>query len=583
MVSAQALGIGVAAILQIAGAGDRKIAAAVSICLPKSPVPIIMEEAVSCPPLRSTSRKLSPATPAWFLTLMVRRLSFQSLEPRRALAAMPVGDAFAINDHAAGIQQLSAESEAVAALPDGGYVVAFEGRGHGDLHGIYVRRFDDEGMALDDGEAVLVNATFNGAQYSPSVASFTDGSFVVVWAGRGMGDRYGIFAQWFDENAEKTGDETRINETVGGHQWDPRVAIDTNGRTIVTWHGVGDGDLSGVYVRIFANEADDFDPVTGEVLVHANTNREQAQTDVVTDGAGGFLVTWSSQHVAGSAWSLRVRQFGSDGMPDSTEMAVQEVTTARQTGSSIVRLVTGEYIVAWTDRSGDGDDWDVLARRLNANGQPTGDAFQLNQSDTGQVRDVKLMATPTGGLLAVWATIAGDGSGSQIVAREFDALGGAVDDQFAVHANTAGDQTHASIAGSGGRAVVVWSGSGAGDLGGVFGQPLMVDTTGGVNVAPIIQAIGTQTARRAVPFTLTVMAVDPNGDTLTFELDPSITPASAMITKTSATTAQITWTPTTSDLPSRMFRVVVRDSGNPQLQDTQDFLVNVQQSAGSLS
>jgi hypothetical protein len=86
-----------------------------------------------------------------------------------------------------------------------------------------------------------------------------------------------------------------------------------------------------------------------------------------------------------------------------------------------------------------------------------------------------------------------------------------------------------------------------------------------------------------VEFVLPISAIDPNGDTvLTFTLDPSVSPNDAVIIRTGDTTAEIRWTPGTSDLPSRMFRVIVTDDGAPGLTDMQDFVVNVSQSAGSL-
>lgn len=520
---------------------------------------------------------------------VVRRFSFQALEPRRVLSATPIGDGLVVNDFTLGEQQLTAEAEAVATLSDGTIVVAFEGRGVGDLHGIYLRRFEADGTPVENAEtAELVNTTFNGEQFSPSVAAFDDGSFVVVWAGRGVGDRYGVFAQWYDANGQKEGTETRINETVGGRQMDPHVATDADGRTIVTWHGVGDGDVDGVFVRIFDNSAANFAPVTAEIRANGTTEDQQAFSDVATDAEGGFLVTWSSRHVDGSAAVVTARRFDEDGTATGAETLVNQVMGANQMHASVAALATGDFVVAWSDRSGGSGEWDVMARRLDADGQPVGDALVLNQTDAGQQLDVQIAATATGGFLAVWNSNTGDGSGSQIAARQFDAAGGPLDDQSLVsHSGGGADFGGAhfpSVSVRDEQATIVWAHGRGNGADGVFGQRVEVDTTVGLNLAPIIESIDTQQARRGVEFVLAVTARDINSDdVLSFALDPTASPANATITQTSATTAEIRWTPGTADLPSRTFRLIVTDDGDPALSGTESFQVNVAPSAGMLS
>ncbi len=103
----------------------------------------------------------------------------------------------------------------------------------------------------------------------------------------------------------------------------------------------------------------------------------------------------------------------------------------------------------------------------------------------------------------------------------------------------------------------------------------------GINDPPNLEEIADQTAELDTLFQLTVTATDPDGDDLTFQLDPggvgANIPASATITKTSATTAVIEWTPTASDGAGPFtFIVIVTDDATLALADSETFTVTLQ-------
>ncbi|MFV2068616.1 MAG: hypothetical protein ACC645_16725 [Pirellulales bacterium] len=206
---------------------------------------------------------------------MARYLLYEQLEARCLMAATQVGGEILVNEQAYGRQLLEAGTEAIGVFDDGGFVAAFSGRGPTDRAGVYVRRFQDDGTPL--GSATLVNSTTAGDQSSPTVATFRDGSFVVAWAGRGRGDRHGVFAQWFNLAGDKIGSETRVNTTVGGWQLDPQVASTPSGQTMIAWHGTGDGDLAGVFSRSFAS---DRSPLGSERRVNSTTADQQANPSI---------------------------------------------------------------------------------------------------------------------------------------------------------------------------------------------------------------------------------------------------------------------------------------------------------------
>src|SRR5262245_2930483 len=111
-----------------------------------------------------------------------RALGFEELEPRQMLAADPIGNEFLVNSFVSGTQRLWDESSAIAERPDGGFTVVFSGKGTGDSAGIYLRGFDTSGNPLAG--QTRVNATTDGEQVTPSIATNSSGNFIVVWSGK---------------------------------------------------------------------------------------------------------------------------------------------------------------------------------------------------------------------------------------------------------------------------------------------------------------------------------------------------------------------------------------------------------------
>jgi len=109
------------------------------------------------------------------------------------------------------------------ALADGGFVSVWASwRQDGSKFGVYAQRFNSENEKI--GDEFLINSTTLGSQENVSVSQLKDGGFIAVWQDdRKDGDGYGIFAQRFDANTAKVGNEFQVNTTITGAQLAPRV------------------------------------------------------------------------------------------------------------------------------------------------------------------------------------------------------------------------------------------------------------------------------------------------------------------------------------------------------------------------
>ncbi|WP_442485021.1 peptidylprolyl isomerase [Aeoliella sp. SH292] len=505
-----------------------------------------------------------------------RQLQCQSLEARWMMAVDSFGDEALVNDLVARTQS-TGDAQTAVAISELGRVVVFSGNGPGDQDGVFVKRYDADGDEV--GSAVRVNTTFAGLQHSASVAMDDDGSFVVVWAGRGVGDKQGVFFQRFSAAGAKVGSETLVNTTVAGKQLDPVIAMNADGAFAIGWSGQSTSDASGVYLQRFTAAGV---KAGSEVLVNTTTANHQHGLAMVYDSAGNLVTAWSSLKQDGSDWGVYGQRFSSTGARLGNQFAWNTTTTNSQTNVSLAAGPDGEVVAAWQSRAQDGSGWGVYARRLSSNGTTFGNEVRLNDTTAGQQFDPKIGIAEDGTWLATWTTGTTNGAGWEVRARTFTNAGAPESASFAINQDLAGansgHQQHASLAMIDDKAIIVWSGAGQGDRRGVFLQEFDVDLIDdGPQAAPNLAAIPNGNVEVGQQIQISITATDANSrDELTFQLDPDNSPAGATIEKTGERTAIIRWIPTAAfENQTVNFRVLVIDDGEPPLVDSEEFTVTV--------
>jgi len=153
------------------------------------------------------------------------------------------------------------------------------------------RLYGSNGVAT--GKEFLVDTdNTNNPCANPIVAAAADGSFMIAWGERDMANpnnSWDIYARSFTNASGGT--VVRVNSTLYGDQYAPRISA-IGGDYMIVWTSLGqDGSLEGVFGQ-FVHKDGSF--VGGEFQVNTTTVSSQMQPVVASDGSQQFLAIWTS-------------------------------------------------------------------------------------------------------------------------------------------------------------------------------------------------------------------------------------------------------------------------------------------------
>ncbi|MCE9604990.1 MAG: DUF4347 domain-containing protein, partial [Planctomycetia bacterium] len=417
----------------------------------------------------------------------VRALDCMQFEDRTLFSATPMAAEVLVNTDTTGVQQTHVEAQqSVAADASGNFVVAWTSNGQdGSGAGVYAQRFDTTGNKV--GGEIQVNSTTANDQLHASVAADSSGNFVVVWESLLQdGAGYGIFAQRFDASGNTVGGEFQVNTTTFSDQRSPSAAMDGAGNFVITWSSFGqDGSGYGVYgQRYDASGA----AQGSEFQIGTATTGDQDYSSATFTGTGDFIVTWTGQDA--DATGIFAQRFNSSGVAQGSEFQVNATTTDAQIYSSVAADSAGNFVIAWASNLQDGGGFGIFAQRFNSAGIAQGSEFQVNVATTGDQSAPRVAMAANGAFVVSWTSSGQDAAGTDgVYFRQYDSAGVAQTNETLANSTTSGNQRFSSVAmQSNDSFVVVWSGSGSGDTQGVFAQ-LYVD---GTNLAPVNTVPGAQ-------------------------------------------------------------------------------------------
>ena len=332
---------------------------------------------------------------------------------RYGSAGQALGDEFPINQYTTASQT----DPTISHGADGSFVIAWNSDGQdGSGHGVYARRYDSAGQAL--GEEFRVNQYTSGEQLFPTISHGTDGSFAIVWTSEGQdGSQYGVYARRYDSAGQALDDEFLVNQETSSFQWYPTLSHGADGSFVIAWESYGqDGSGDGVYARRYDSAGQ---ALGDEFLVNQYTFGGQEDPAISHGADGSFVIAWKSDGQDGDDYGVYARRYDSAGQALGSEFQVNQYTSDWRWFPSISHGADGSFAVAWESDGQDGDDYGVYARRYSSAGQALGDEFQVNQYTSSDQRYPAISHGADGGLVIAWASDGQDGDGWGVYARRY--------------------------------------------------------------------------------------------------------------------------------------------------------------------
>ncbi|NJM30861.1 MAG: hypothetical protein HC855_12855, partial [Rhizobiales bacterium] len=353
------------------------------------------------------------------------------------------------------------DQSAVAALADGGFVIAWRDDGLADSI-IRWQRFNAFGARIDgerdDG------ASFGGDQSAPAVVQLFDGS---LW----------ITQQDFDAPANSDIEGSTYSLATGGRILFRQPIVTANNEQsarVATLGGQGSvavwTDLTSTTGDIFmhgvtAAGVNSFGTVAAGVIVNTNAGSlaaAQFAPDVAASNDGQrFVVVWQDDGL--TSGDIRARVFDFSGGQITAEFGVNVFTSSSQQAPAVAWISPTKFVTAWHSfdpTSGDGSSTAIKYVIRNMDGTAQGAERLANSSTHDTQINPVICALNDGGFAIAWAdnSLNGPDSDQAIRLQVFDGAGEKRGAEIVVNTTTNSSQIEPSLTTlADGRIVVSWT------------------------------------------------------------------------------------------------------------------------------
>jgi hypothetical protein len=331
----------------------------------------------------------------------------------------------------------------VAVEADGDFVVVWtDAIKDAGGKGIFALRFNSAGAIL--AIEFRVNTYTPNAQHRATVASESNGDFVVVWQSNGQSQPpnfYTIFGQRFTSAGTSVGVEFQVNSSTAFYSLFPKIASDEDGDFVVVWESRLADPNTAVFARRFNSSGS---ALGGEFRVNTYTLQKQGNPTVASDAEGDFVVAWESfGQIPSGGYDVIAKRFDSAGGVLAVEFQVNSYTSNNQYVPAIAAEADGDFTVAWQSNLQDGPvagSIGVFARRFNSSGVGQAIEFMVNTYTTGSQKKPQIGGDDNGDFVVSWESLGQDGSVEGTFARRVSAAGAAFGPEFLVNTHTVDDQ-----------------------------------------------------------------------------------------------------------------------------------------------
>ncbi len=342
-------------------------------------------------------------------------------------------------------------------VPDGagGAIVTWRDYRSGTSYDIYAQRISAGGVPLWMANGVVLCTAANEQSF-PTIVPDGMGGAIVTWHDYRSGTNWDIYAQRISAGGVPQWTANGVPLcTAASSQSDPTIASDGMGGAIVTWRDYRSGTNYDIYAqRVSAGGVPQWS-ANGVALCTAADSQESGK--IVSDGAGGAIVTWQDRR-SGTNADIYAQRVNAGGATQWTANGVSLCAAAdNQYFPAIAPDGAGGAIISWDDNRS-GTNYDIYAQRVSAGGatQWTANGVALCTAANSQ-SSATIVADDAGGAIVTWQD-SRSGTSNDIYAQRIGAGGVAQWTANGVALCTAAnDQVATTITSDGaGGAIVAW-------------------------------------------------------------------------------------------------------------------------------
>ena len=240
----------------------------------------------------------------------------------------------------------------------------------------------------------------------PAIAVAPDASFVIAWEDK-RNEQSNIYAQLFDANGAKSGNNFKVNDVPGGYSpLSPDIDIFNDGNFVIAW-AASDSILAQLYDSYGSKFGNNFK--VGGVEDPYMESVKEPSVGCLMDGS--FITVWIYKEDTGGgehAWDVYGQKCNQIEAPVGNKFQVNDYTFEHNLSSvslspSISISTNGSFVITWTTQ-----DY-IYAQRYDANGNKIGNNFIVHES-TGPYtqyyfpfRSPDVAMNDDGSFIIVWA------------------------------------------------------------------------------------------------------------------------------------------------------------------------------------
>jgi len=356
-------------------------------------------------------------------------------EPTGSITSVLAGESRkAIEVQANTFTKSTQENTAVDVTPTGEMIAVWDSRRQErGSYGVYAQRFDALGRPI--GPEVHLNNYLRGMQRRPVVACGPNGETWFAWESFGQdGSSGSIVARRYESGLEQPTDEIPVNEMRLGLQFDPVLAVNSQGVVCVVWSSDQQTDGSAqpqVRGRLYDQNGQ---AIAGEFAITPDRSGRDEKPCVVVGSDDRFFIVWARTDSDGTPVGIVGRFVESDGSGLGDELALSdgspaEVVHQQDIDPTVAVDAVGRFVVVWMTVVDDG--YAVNMRRFAADGQPLGAVRTIAGPSDGWKSGVAVACAGDGRFIVTYNTDVPGGDGTSrsnaIFSQMFDSHGALID------------------------------------------------------------------------------------------------------------------------------------------------------------